>query len=161
MALTLNPIGVVNNKVASGGRKVEWEAIESEIVIYPEWADALHGIEGFSHVWVLFHLSGSPLSEAPRTHPQGRDDAPLVGRFATRSPVRPNPIGMTPVELLAIEGNHLRVVGLDAFDGTPVLDLKPYLPRGDCIPHARVPDWLTRLQATQINHRRDVENTER
>jgi tRNA-Thr(GGU) m(6)t(6)A37 methyltransferase TsaA len=69
-----------------------------------------------------------------------------VGRFATRSPVRPNPIGMTPVELLAVEGNCLRVRGLDAFDGTPVLDLKPYLPQGDSLPQACVPDWLTRLQ---------------
>lgn len=149
MELTLRPIGVVHNAVLSGQREIEWETIESEIVINPEWADALDGIEGFSHVWVLFHLSGSPSPESLRTHPQGQDDAPLVGRFATRSPVRPNPIGLTPVELLAIEGNCLQVVGLDAFDGTPVLDLKPYLPRGDSIPHARVPGWLARLQVTQ------------
>jgi tRNA-Thr(GGU) m(6)t(6)A37 methyltransferase TsaA len=148
MEVRLRPIGVVHNKVSSGQREAEWETIESDIVIDSEWADALDGIEAFSHVWVLFYLSGSPPPESPRTRPQGRHDAPLVGRFATRSPVRPNPIGMTPVELLAIEKNRLRVMGLDAFDGTPVLDLKPYLPRGDSIPHARVPDWLTRLQDT-------------
>ena len=147
MDLILRPIGVVHNSVSSGRREVEWETIESEIVIKPEWADALDGIDDFSHVWVLFYLSASLPTESPRTHPQGRDDTPLVGRFATRSPVRPNPVGMTPVELLAVEGNRLRVVGLDAFDGTPVLDLKPYLPQGDSIPHARVPDWLRRLQA--------------
>jgi tRNA-Thr(GGU) m(6)t(6)A37 methyltransferase TsaA len=147
MELTLRPIGVVHNSVSSGRREVEWEKIESEIEVNSEWADALDGIEDFSHVWVLFYLSGSPLPESPRTRPQGRDDAPLVGRFATRSPVRPNPIGLTPVELLAIEGNRLQVMGLDAFDGTPVLDLKPYLPRGDSIPHARVPEWLTRLRS--------------
>jgi len=147
MELTLHPIGVVRNNVSSGGREVEWEAIESEIVVHPDWGDALDGIEGFSHVWVLFHLSDSPPPESPRTHPQRREDMPLVGRFATRSPVRPTPIGMTPVELLAVEGNCLRVRGLDAFDGTPVLDLKPYLPRGDSIPDARVPDWLRRLQS--------------
>jgi tRNA-Thr(GGU) m(6)t(6)A37 methyltransferase TsaA len=147
MELTLRPIGVVHNSVSSDRREVKWEKIESEIEVNSEWADALDGIEDFSHVWVLFYLSGSPPPESPRTRPQGRDDAPLVGRFATRSPVRPNPIGLTPVELLAIEGNRLQVMGLDAFDGTPVLDLKPYLPRGDSIPHARVPEWLTRLQS--------------
>ncbi len=56
---------------------------------------------------------------------------------------------MTPVKLLVIRGNRLRVRGLDAFNGTPVLDLKPYLPHGDSLPHARVPDWLTRLQETE------------
>ena len=146
MELTLRPIGVVRNGISSGRREIRWQEIESEIVINPEWADALDGIEGFSHLWVLFYLSESPLPESLRTHPQGCDDTPLVGRFATRSPVRPNPIGLTPVELLAVEGNCLRVRGLDAFDGTPVLDLKPYLPRGDSLPHARVPDWLARLQ---------------
>ena len=148
MEIRLRPIGVVNNEVASGGREIEWEAIESEIVIFPEWVDALDGVEGFSHVWVLFHFSQLLPLESLRTHPQSRDDAPLVGRFATRSPVRPTPIGMTPVELLAVEENCLRVRGLDAFDGTPVLDLKPYLPRGDSIPDARVPNWLRRLQST-------------
>jgi tRNA-Thr(GGU) m(6)t(6)A37 methyltransferase TsaA len=154
MEVTLRPIGVVHNSVSSGRREVKWEKVESEIEVNSEWADALDGIEDFSHVWVLFYLSGSLPPESPRTRPQGRDDAPLVGRFATRSPVRPNPIGLTPVELLAIEGNRLQVMGLDAFDGTPVLDLKPYLPRGDSISHARVPDWLTRLQARQNTHRR-------
>jgi tRNA-Thr(GGU) m(6)t(6)A37 methyltransferase TsaA len=148
MEIRLHPIGVVRNEVGSGGREVEWEAVDSEILIDPEWVDALDGIDGFSHVWVLFYFSASPRPEAARTHPQGRGDLPLVGRLATRSPVRPNPIGLTPVELLAVEGNCLRVRGLDAFDGTPVLDLKPYLPRGDSIPDARVPDWLTQLQAT-------------
>jgi tRNA-Thr(GGU) m(6)t(6)A37 methyltransferase TsaA len=147
MEVTLRPIGVVYNKIPSGRPDVEWDKIESEIEVNSEWIGALDGIEGFSHVWVLFYLSGSPPPEALRTRPQGRDDAPLVGRFATRSPVRPNPIGLTPVDLVGIEGNRLRVIGLDAFDGTPVLDLKPYLPRGDSIPHARVPEWLTRLQA--------------
>jgi len=146
MQVTLRPIGVVHNSIPSGHGEVRWEEIESELTIDAEWAGALDGIDGFSHVWVIFFLSGSPPPDAPRTHPQGRGDLPLVGRFATRSPVRPNPIAMTAVELLAVEGNRLQVRGLDAFDGTPVLDLKPYLPRGDSIPQARVPDWLTRLQ---------------
>ena len=144
--LVLRPIGLVRNAISSGGREVRWEEIESDIVVDPTWAEALDGIQGFSHVLVLFCFSQSSPPETPRTHPQGRADAPLVGRFATRSPVRPNPIGMTVVELLGVEGNCLHVRGLDVFDGTPVLDLKPYLPQGDSLSHARVPDWLTRLQ---------------
>jgi tRNA (Thr-GGU) A37 N-methylase len=81
----------------------------------------LEEIEDFSHIWLRFYLSGSPPPESPRTHPQGRDDTPLVGRFATRSPVRPNLIGMTPVELLAIEGNRLWVMELDALDSVAIL----------------------------------------
>lgn len=146
MELRLHPIGVVRNGVPPGGREVRWEEIESEIVINPEWADALDGIQDFSHVWVIFYFGQSSRPESPRTRPQRRADAPLVGLFATRSPVRPNLLALTPVELLAVEGNRLRVRGLDAFDGTPVLDIKPYLPRGDSLPHARVPDWINRLQ---------------
>jgi tRNA (Thr-GGU) A37 N-methylase len=70
---------------------------------------------------------------------------PLVGLFATRSPHRPCPIGITAVRLLARQGARLRVEGLDANEGTPVLDIKPYLRRGDLIPEATAPDWLERL----------------
>jgi tRNA-Thr(GGU) m(6)t(6)A37 methyltransferase TsaA len=135
--------------VPPGTRDVAWEDVQSEILVEPEWEAALDGLDGFSHVWVLFHFSHAQPPEAPRTRPRRRADAPLVGRFATRSPVRPNPIAMTPVALLAVEGNCLRVRGLDAFDGTPVLDLKPYLPSGDSLPDARVPDWLIRLQTQE------------
>jgi tRNA-Thr(GGU) m(6)t(6)A37 methyltransferase TsaA len=145
--LVLQPIGFVRNDIRSRGRDVDWKTITSIIVINPEWIAALEGIEDFSHVWVLFYLSQSPPPDAPRVHPQRREDMPLVGLFATRSPVRPNPIGLTPVELLAVEEGRLQVRGLDAINGTPVLDLKPYLPGGDSLPDARVPDWLTRLQA--------------
>jgi tRNA-Thr(GGU) m(6)t(6)A37 methyltransferase TsaA len=149
LELVLQPVGFVRNDVQSGGPDVDWKTVASVIEINPEWIAALEGIEDFSHVWVLFYFSQSPAPEAPLIHPQRREDMPLVGLFATRSPVRPNPIGLTPVELLAVEAGRLRVRGLDAVDGTPVLDLKPYLPRGDSLPDARVPDWLTRLQATQ------------
>ena len=71
-----------------------------------------------------------------------REDLPLVGLFATRSPRRPNPIGVTTVRLLERRGNVLRVLGLDALDGTPVLDIKPYLPYGDCIQDTHVPEWV-------------------
>jgi tRNA-Thr(GGU) m(6)t(6)A37 methyltransferase TsaA len=148
MELTLHSVGVVHSAVSPSGRDVRWEEIESEIVIDHAWVDALDGLDAFSHIWVVFHLSQAQPPESLRTRPQGKADAPVVGRFATRSPVRPNPIGMTPVRLVVIKGNRLRVRGLDAFNGTPVLDLKPYLPQGDSLPYARVPDWVTRLQQT-------------
>ena len=71
------------------------EEVESEIVVNPAWVDALEGVEGFSHLWVIFQFSLSPSPETPRVHPQGRDDVPLVGIFATRSPVG-NRLATTP-----------------------------------------------------------------
>jgi tRNA (Thr-GGU) A37 N-methylase len=70
---------------------------------------------------------------------------PLVGLFATRSPHRPCPVGITAVRLLRRDGRRLHVEGLDAFEGTPILDIKPYLRRGDLIQEATAPEWLQRL----------------
>jgi len=134
--LRLQAIG----RVAEGGR--EGAVVEIDAT----WAEALDGIEGFSHIWILWWLDrfDSP-PESPRVHPERREDLPLVGLFATRSPHRPCPIGMTAVRLLNREGNQLRVEGLDAFAGTPVLDIKPYLRRGDLISDATMPAWIERL----------------
>jgi tRNA-Thr(GGU) m(6)t(6)A37 methyltransferase TsaA len=92
--------------------------------------------------WVVFHIHSIPPPAALRIRPMKRDALPLVGIFATRSPQRPNPIGVTAVQLLEVRGNMLRVRGLDAIDGTPVLDVKPYLALGDAISDTRVPDWV-------------------
>ena len=118
--------------------------IISTIVFEPEYrvAEALRGIEGYSHLWVIwrFHQaereSWSPTVRPPRLGGNAR-----VGVFATRSPYRPNPIGLSVVRLLAVErderlGTVLRVSGADMVDGTPVLDIKPYLPYADCVPEA-------------------------
>jgi len=80
-----------------------------------------------------------------KVHPRGRTDLPLLGVFATRTAFRPNPIGLTLVELLEVKNNVLVVRGLDAFDGTPVLDIKPYGSR-DMVVGARVPEWHKKLQ---------------
>ncbi|MPN59153.1 hypothetical protein SDC9_206873 [bioreactor metagenome] len=74
-------------------------------------------------------------------HPRGRKDLPLVGLFATRSPARPNPIGISVVRLIKVDKNLLTVRGLDAIDGTPVLDVKPYLPQNDRIENPVIPEW--------------------
>ena len=145
--LTLRPIGRVENDIQVGER-VTWEEIDSRVVIYDPWVDGLEGLEDFSHVVVIFWLDRPADSETlVKVHPQGKEDMPLVGLFATRAPMRPNPIGMTTVRLLRLEGNSLHVRGLDTFDGTPVLDIKPYLTRGDLKAEASVPEWLLRLWA--------------
>lgn len=146
-ALELTPVGHVENEIQPGQRVI-WEEIDSQIVIDQQWADGLDGLEEFSHIIVVFWLDEPKKDdeELPlRVHPQAREDLPLVGLFATRSPHRPNPIGLTAVELLGREGNTLHVRGLDAFDGTPVLDVKPYLIRGDLKQEASVPKWLHTL----------------
>jgi tRNA-Thr(GGU) m(6)t(6)A37 methyltransferase TsaA len=146
--LTLRPIGHVENEVRKGEQAI-WEDVESRIVLDRQWAEALQGLDEFSHLVIIFWLDRPDETKvALRVHPEAREDMPLVGLFATRTPQRPNPIGLTTVELLSVEATMLRVRGLDAFDGTPVLDIKPYLIRGDLEPDASVPGWLRRLWET-------------
>jgi len=110
--------------------------------------EALDGIDGFSHILIIFYLHkvGEERRSRLKVHPQGRKELPLTGVFATRSPVRPNPIGVTVVKLLERRENVLKVLGLDAYDGTPVLDVKPYLRRDDLLKEATIPDWLLYLR---------------
>jgi tRNA-Thr(GGU) m(6)t(6)A37 methyltransferase TsaA len=143
--LILQPIGHVENGIPPGER-VTWEGMESRVVIEAQWAEGLEGLAEFSHVVILFWLDRPQNREIPlKVHPEAKQDMPLVGLFATRTPLRPNPIGMTTVELLKVEDNTLHIRGLDAFDATPVLDIKPYLIRGDLKTDARVPGWLHEL----------------
>jgi tRNA-Thr(GGU) m(6)t(6)A37 methyltransferase TsaA len=144
--LILHPIGwVLEGRPWSTGRD-PWEEKEALIEIDAAWAGALDGIEAFSHIWIVWWLDrfeGPPSSLHVR--PERREEMPLVGFFATRSPHRPNPIAITTVRLLERQGARLRVQGLDAVQGTPVLDIKPYLRRGDLIAEATMPEWLDRL----------------
>jgi tRNA-Thr(GGU) m(6)t(6)A37 methyltransferase TsaA len=143
--LTLKPIGYVESEVQRGERAI-WEELEARIVLDPQWEEGLQGLEEFSHIIVIFWLDRLDETEVPvKVHPEAKEDLPLVGLFATRTPLRPNPIGLTTVELLSVEGSTLRVRGLDAFDGTPVLDIKPYLVAGDLKADASIPGWLRRL----------------
>lgn len=145
--LELRPIGRVRNEVKEWV-DVIWEDLTSEIELDPQWTEALDGLADFSHIWVLAWLDRLPEGERGgrmRVHPQRRQDIPAVGLFATRSPRRPNPIGLTAVELVSIHGNVLTVKGLDMLDGTPVLDIKPYLAQGDRKSRTRSPLWIRRL----------------
>ena len=146
--VTLYPIGVVRNRIKEP-RPDGWAQVVSRVVIRPEYADALLGIDGYSHVIVLFwpHLVPDDVRGSKhQLHPRDDERNPLMGVLATRSQIRFNPVLTTPVPLLGVKGNVLRVRGLDAIDGTPVLDVKPYLPHYDAIPDAKVPEWVTDAQ---------------
>jgi tRNA (adenine37-N6)-methyltransferase len=149
-SIEMRPIGVVR-----GGRNEpiddEWGASEATVVLdvtrfSPE---VVAGLESFSHVDVVyvFHLVAAEDVNLGARHPRGRADWPEVGIFAQRAKARPNRIGVTTCELLGVDGLELRVRGLDAIDGTPVLDVKPYMeefgPRGP----VREPAWARELMA--------------
>ena len=145
-AMAFEPIAVVKNNVKEMGRR-DWNNVISQLIVRPDLEDALEGLKEFSHLIVLFwfHLSPAGESAAHKTHPQMRPDLPLVGVLATRSPVRPNPLGMAVVKLEGQIKNVLIVTGLDALNATPVLDIKPYLP-GDSVAKIKVPDWVHKLR---------------
>jgi len=127
--IEIRPIGFVRR--ASSNEDVKDKSLVSEVVLEKDLTKALDGIEDFSHIFIIFWMH--KISEAERTtlqvHPQGRTELPVTGVFATRAPIRPNPIGLTLVELTKRRKNVLWVRGLDAYDGTPILDIKLY------------PDW--------------------
>lgn len=142
-SITLEPVAVVRNGIA-GPKHEGWAEVVSDIIFLPEHAARLEGIEGFSHIQVLFYLHLTPPEERARQRFRPRDnpDLPMVGAFATRSQRRPNPIGLSTVRLLRRRGRALVVQGLDALDGTPVLDIKPYTPRYERPEgEVRVPEW--------------------
>ena len=149
--IEMMPIGTVRG----GGAEAlddAWGMIEAEIVldaaaVKPE---ATAGLRDYSHVVVVFHMHKVPEAkvETGARHPRERADWPKVGIFAQPARSRPNRIGVTAVELVSVDGLTLRVRGLDAIDGTPVLDIKPYIsgfaPRGSI----REPAWSKELMAT-------------
>ncbi|MBM2824602.1 MAG: hypothetical protein HW402_266 [Dehalococcoidales bacterium] len=141
--MVLKPIGFVRNAVKEPGRR-EWAEIVSEIVIDSHLTEALDGLEGFSHLIVLCWMHRVTDAEMPlKVHPGRRPEAPLVGLFASRSPNRPNRLAKATVRLLELRDNILKVQGLDAIDGTPVIDIKPFIPGYDSVAEARVPQWIT------------------
>lgn len=136
------PIGIVVKglpKNKSSGISSRYQFV-AEIKIFEEYLDGLRGLEEYSHIiviWVLDRRRRVTLL----SHPHGDPSAPLVGVFATRSPNRPTPIGLTVVELVRIDGSSIFVRGLDAWTGTPILDIKPY-DYYDHVNSLHVPDWF-------------------
>ncbi len=163
--LILRPVGVVRSKlkepsltageddlesdhdmegVMKDARKIR--GMLSEIVIDSRFDGILDGLEHFSHIMVLYwpHRVPDEKRGLIKVHPMGRKDFPLVGVFATCSPVRPNPILITAVELVERRSNTLKVRGLEAVDGSPVLDIKPYNPHYYFVDDVRVAEWMKR-----------------
>jgi tRNA (adenine37-N6)-methyltransferase len=146
--ITLTPIGVVHCT-----RKAQtddhWDEERSEIALDASQfsPDALRGLDAFSHVQVLYVMHGISEGdvELKARHPRNRADWPEVGIFAQRARRRPNRLGLSCCRVLGVDGLTVRVEGLDAIDGSPVVDLKPWVrefgPRGE----TRQPDWMTEL----------------
>ncbi len=142
--VTLQPIGVVRSRV----RDLRYRDVRRErssIELSGAYTPALEGLAGFSHAIVLTWLDRVSDEERVvlREHPGGDATLPAVGVFALRTHHRPNPIGMSVVAIDRVDGARVHVSGLDAIDGTPVLDIKPYLPPYDAVPEARLPAWAS------------------
>lgn len=147
-AIQMTPVGIVR---ASRSEPVDdrWDSVKSRIELDPQQfaPNATAGLSDFSHIEVIyhFHLVGEDEVEKGARHPRGRKDFPLAGVFAQRGKGRPNRIGVCICRLLSVDGLNMSVYGLDAIDGTPVLDIKPvmlqFLPRGA----VREPHWAQEI----------------
>jgi tRNA-Thr(GGU) m(6)t(6)A37 methyltransferase TsaA len=153
--IVLKPIGFIKTSSTDDEVRQALEGVEATVEILPEFAEALEGLEGYSHILVLSYLNKlrpeqiGPLKVKPRgllKRGFKLDELPTVGVFSIDSPTRPNPIGLSLVKLLRIEGTRLFVAGLDMFSGTPVIDIKPY--RSDrSAQDFKLPEWYTKLLA--------------
>jgi tRNA-Thr(GGU) m(6)t(6)A37 methyltransferase TsaA len=125
----------------------ESQEVISELVIDSDLAGIIDGLEDFSHLLVLYwaHCIDEDQRSIVRAHPIGRKDLPLVGIFATCSPARPNPVCAMVVRLLERKGNILKVQGLDAIDGSPLVGIKPYNPSYYVAEDVKVADWMAQI----------------
>jgi tRNA-Thr(GGU) m(6)t(6)A37 methyltransferase TsaA len=142
MSITVQAIGVIHSNHKNKADAPIQGAFDPDalgtVEIFPEFGEGLKDVELFSHLYLFYHFDRAEPGELIR-HPF-LDDTPH-GIFATRHPCRPNGIGITVVRLLERRGNRLTVSGIDVLDGTPLLDIKPYIPRFDCHPEASE-GWL-------------------
>ncbi|MFX1449301.1 MAG: tRNA (N6-threonylcarbamoyladenosine(37)-N6)-methyltransferase TrmO [Promethearchaeota archaeon] len=134
--MNLKPIGVIHSQFSFSNVPYQGRISDKicEVQIFDEYSEGLKDIETFSHIILIFYLhkhrQNLPLIHPTRWGPEPR------GVFATRSPFHPNPIGVTVVELIERNKNVLKIKGCDAIDGTPLIDIKPYVPKFDCIENA-------------------------
>ncbi len=124
-----------------------WGGVVSRILLEPEFSGGLLGLKDFSHAIVVTYLHESRYERERhlQRRPRGLAEMPKVGIFSQRAKDRPNPIGITAVKIMEVSESSLEVQGLDAVDGTPVLDIKPYVPQFDRIEKPVVPEWTDRL----------------
>jgi tRNA-Thr(GGU) m(6)t(6)A37 methyltransferase TsaA len=142
----VRPIGVIRSQwTAAAGTPIQPRFSSGEkglacVELAPEWTEGLDDLDGFDRIWLIYWFDRA--GSATLTVTPFMDDQPR-GLFSTRAPCRPNPIGVSPVKLLAVEGNRLRIAECDILDGTPLLDIKPYAPRFDVFEDA-ASGWLGR-----------------
>ena len=140
----VRPVGYVESPYGAPAdvlhSRDRWTEDVSTICLLPRYRRLLGGLEGYTHVLVVFWIHRAREWKMPKDHNKPRH----VKVFATRMPVRPNPIGVSAVELLSFstETGEMTVRGLDAVDGAPILDIKPYIPNFDSVPDAGVPQWV-------------------
>ncbi len=164
--MRLHPVGMVRNDISKPMMVANDDDLElreriekvrenrdkvrntvSELLLEPEMAELLEGVEDFSHILVIYwpHLVPPERRKLKKVHPMGRKDLPIRGIFSTCSPARPNPILITAVRLLERNGTVLRVQGLDAVDGSPILDIKPYVRSYLGVENPVVADWMEKI----------------
>ncbi|MBC8447575.1 MAG: tRNA (N6-threonylcarbamoyladenosine(37)-N6)-methyltransferase TrmO [Chloroflexi bacterium] len=155
MDITYRPIGIIHSPFTDiAGMPIQPRGaagVPGTVEVWPEFAAGLQDLGGFSHVILLYHFHR--VQEARLTVTPFLDAQPR-GVFATRAPQRPNPIGLSIVKLLGIEGNILHIENVDILDGTPLLDIKPYVPEFDQHPAERI-GWLEQARGRVQGQRSD------
>lgn len=164
LALTSLPTSTSLADEASAGKRLVMQPIgrvqkqedRTLIVLDEKYQPGLLGLEGFSHIHVFWWFDRNDTPEKRRVlqvHPMGDPENPLTGVFATRSPIRPNLIALSLCEIASVEGNVIEVEEIDAFDGTPVLDIKPFIAGHDSAVDATIPGWLVRAHERRHSRR--------
>ena len=146
MKIEFNSIGMISSSVENK-KDTSWGEDVSQIIIDEKYEKGLVGLSEFSHLVVVYYLDKSSFNMEKHLirRPQNRKDMPMVGILSQRAKDRPNPIGITSVEIVTVNKNIVTVKGLDAIDNTPVLDIKPYYPMYDCKENVVVPEWVKLL----------------
>jgi tRNA (adenine37-N6)-methyltransferase len=144
--MDLKPIGHVVSPVEETVDE-KWGGVVSRVLLLPEYAGGLDGLDGFSHAIIVTYLHKAKYEPARhlKRRPRGLESMPLLGIFSQRAKDRPNPIGITAVRVIRTGTDYLEVQGLDAINGTPVIDIKPYYPLCDRIENPRTPEWVVEL----------------
>lgn len=144
--IKLKAIGFVSSPVTERMDE-NWGEIQSKIILEPEFAGGLLGLECFSHAIIVTYLHEAAYEEDKhlQRRPRNLETMPITGILSQRAKNRPNPIGVTAVEILNVGDDYLEVKGLDAINETPILDIKPYYPHYDKVNDSKVPEWVDRL----------------
>ena len=146
-SIQMRAIGEVETNVADGDIARQRRTMVSRINIYDEFVPALEGLNNYSHIIVLFWMHHAQPSAEPLIRPRGNIELPLTGVLASRGRGHPNPIGLAVTELVELSGSQLTVHRLDAYNGTPIIDIKPY-DSYDVYTNIRMPNWFAKRAAS-------------